>query len=404
MAISGDGALGLWRRGYGWASAERAGRAAAPIRFLGRPSVVVGGPAGVSRFYDPRLRRQGAVPAPVGDVLFGHGSVHGLDDEPHHRHKARYLQLLTPAAADALRSSARREWERAARVWEPGRPVVLFDVAVRVLTATVLPWAGVAAGPDGVERRAGQLAAVLDGFARPGVPYLRAVAARRRLDRWASGLVRGARDGGLRVPPGTPLDVMAQARDADGRLLTPRDAGVALLNVVRPAVAVAWFVAFAAVALAHQPYWRDRIAAGDDAALGAFAREVRRHYPFVPVLAARARGDQDVLGVDVPAGGYVVLDVYGTDHDPAHWPDPDRFDPRRFLGPPPRPGTLIPQGGGALRTGHRCPGEDVTLVLLEEAVRRLASTRPELPDQDLTVDLTRIPALPRSGVLIAVAP
>ncbi|TDD71031.1 cytochrome P450 [Jiangella aurantiaca] len=399
-----DGAIGLWRQGYGWASGLRAGRAAAPVRFLGRRSVVVGGPTGVRRFYDPRLRRAGAIPAPVAGVLFGRDSVHGLDDEQHHRQKARYLELLTPAAADDLRSRTHHEWELAARTWEPGRPFVLFDEAVRVLTATMLPWAGVPAGPDEVSRRASQLEAVLDGFASPGPSYVRAAAARRRLDRWTSGLIRAARAGRLQAQPGTPLDVMALTREADGRLLSPRAAGVALLNVVRPAVAVAWFVAFAAVALAHQPYWRERIAAGDDSALGAFAQEVRRRYPFVPVLAARARSDQDVLGVDVPAGGYVVLDVHGTDHDPAHWPDPDRFDPARFLGPPPEPGTLVPQGGGALRTGHRCPGEDIALVLLEEAVRRLALTGAELPEQDLAVDLARVPTRPRSGVLVSVVP
>jgi cytochrome P450 len=41
----------------------------------------------------------------------------------------------------------------------------------------------------------------------------------------------------------------------------------------------------------------------------AFAQEVRRLHPFVPVLAARARCAQDVLGVPVPRGGLVVLDV-----------------------------------------------------------------------------------------------
>ncbi|WP_069115045.1 cytochrome P450 [Jiangella alba] len=338
----------------------------------------------------------------IGDVIFGRGSVHGLDDARHHRYKARYLELLTPATADALRSRSRQQWEQAARTWEPDRPFVLFDQAAYVLTATMLPWAGIPAEPSDVARRARQLTAVLDGFAVVGPEYVRARTARRRLDRWAAALIRAARGGRLQVQPGTAVDVMAQAREADGRLLTPQQAGVALLNIVRPAVAVAWFVAFAAVALAHQPYWRDRIAAGDDAALGAFAQEVRRRYPFVPILAARARAGQDVLGIDVPAGGYVVLDVYGTDHDPAHWTDPDRFDPSRFRGAPPVPGTLVPQGGGAYRTGHRCPGEDVTLVLLEEAVRRLALSHLELPEQDLSVDLARVPARPRSGVLVAV--
>jgi fatty-acid peroxygenase len=396
MTGRGDGSVGLLRGGYRWASELRHGQPAVPARFLGRPAVVVGGPEGVRRFYDPRLRRQGSVPAPVSRVLFGHGSVHGLDDAEHHRHKALYVEVLTTAAAADLRVRAHDRWARAARTWEPGRSFVLFDQAVKVLTETALPWAGIPAGPAETVRRAGRLAAVLDGFASPGPAYVRAAHARRRLDHWAAGLVREARAYRLHPRPGTALAVVAAAAD-----LPDRAAGVALLNLVRPMVAVAWFVAFGGVALHHQPHWRDRIAAGDDAARVAFAHEVRRRYPFVPILAARARTEQDVLGVRVPAGGYVILDVDGTDHDPAHWPDPDRFDPGRFLEPPADHSSLVPQGGGDLRKGHRCPGEDATLVLLEEAIRRLALTSLDLPPQDLAVDLTRVPTRPRSGVVLS---
>jgi fatty-acid peroxygenase len=48
----------------------------------------------------------------------------------------------------------------------------------------------------------------------------------------------------------------------------------------------------------------------------------------------------------MPRGGLVILDVYGTNHDPRHWPDPQRFDPQRFPNAPVNPDTLMPQGGG----------------------------------------------------------
>jgi fatty-acid peroxygenase len=270
-----------------------------------------------------------------------------------------------------------------------------------VLTRAVLPWAGVPVGPDEPARRARQLATVLHGFAAPGPAYVRAVAARLQVGRWARRSIRRTRAGVIDPPAGSALRAAAEARTTRGRLLPVRVAATSLLNVVRPTVAVAWFVAFAGAALHEHPEWRDRIAGGDDAALEAFAHEVRRCYPFVPVLAARARRAQDVLGERVPRGGLVVLDVHGTDHDPAHWPDPDAFDPNRFLGGPVDPDALVPQGGGEVTTGHRCPGEGVTLTMIAVAVRALAGSPRTVPPQDLGFDLSRIPTRPRSGVVLA---
>jgi len=279
---------------------------------------------------------------------------------------------------------------------------VLSDEAVHVLAASVLPWAGMPVTPEELPPLARLLAAVLDGFATPGPAYLRAVLARRQVGRWAAQLVRRVRRGELHPPPGSALHAAATLRHVDGRLLPERTAGVALLNVVRPTVAVAWFVAFAGKALYEHPDWRRRIADGDETALAAFVQEVRRLYPFVPVLAARIRTAQDVLGVPLPRGGLVVLDVHGTDHDPADWPDPDRFDPNRFLQGGVDLDTLVPQGGGDVTTGHRCPDEAVTLTMLAVAARVLARTPHGVPPQDLGYDLSRIPTLPRSGVVLEV--
>ncbi|HVL85464.1 MAG TPA: cytochrome P450 [Pseudonocardia sp.] len=393
-----DRTLELVRRGYPWGASIRGGADAVPARVLGRRAAVVGGPAGVRRFYDPRLRRRGSLPKPLQLVLFGPGTVHALDGAEHHHRKAMFLDVLAPEAVAALGVRAEQEWASAVRRWRDD--VVLFDEAVHVLTAAVLPWAGVPVTPDELPRRARLLAEVVDGFAAPGPAYLRAVVARARLGRWARRLVRRVREERLRVAPGTALAAAAAARSADGRPLPERVAAVALLNVVRPTIAVAWFIAFAGRALHEHPQWRDRIAAGDEAALDAFVQEVRRLYPFVPVLAARTRQAQDVLGVPVPRGGFVVLDVHGTDHDPALWPDPDRFDPERFLHGPVDPDTLVPQGGGEVTTGHRCPGETVTLTMLAAAVRTLARVPHTLPPQDLAYDLSRVPTRPRSGVVL----
>jgi len=120
----------------------------------------------------------------------------------------------------------------------------------------------------------------------------------------------------------------------------------------------------------------------------------------MPVLVARARKPQEVLGVSVPRGGLVVLDVYGTDHDPATWPQPEPFDPAASSMPPFDPDGLVPQGGGDVTTGHRCPGEGITLTMLQVAVQALACTPHTVPTQDLSDDLSRVPTRLRSGVVL----
>ncbi len=398
-----DQTLALLRQGYLWAPQLRAGATAVPTRLLGRRAVVVGGADGVRRFYDPRLRRRRAFPVPVRLVLFGPRTVHGLDDADHVARKALHLDVLRPESVAALGQRAELEWTAAVSRWRGRDDVVLFDEAVHVLASAVLAWAGVPeTGPRARAQRARQLAQVLDGFATPGAPFLRAVRSRVALQRWARGLIRATRAGRLAPPPGSALAAVSAARDRHGRRLAADVAGVALLNVVRHTVATAWFVAFAGRALHEHPDWRERIAGGDREALTAFAQEVRRFYPFVPVLAAKARSAQDVLGVRVPRGGLVVLDVHGTDHDPAHWTAPEHFDPERFLRDPVDPDAFVPQGGGDLATGHRCPGEDVVLTLVAGAVRTLAGLPHALPEQDLGYSLARIPTRPRSGVVLSV--
>lgn len=392
----------LLRTGYPWAARIRNGAPAVSTRVLGRPAVVVGGPEGVRRFYDPRLRRRGALPAPIELLLFGPGTVHGLDDGAHLRQKALFLGVTTPEAVAALEQRAEKEWQAAVARWPEQAEVVLFDEAVQVLAASVLPWAGVPVAPEELPVRARRLAAVLDGFATPVVPYLRAVAARLRVGRWTRRLVRATRRGEIAPPPGTALDAVAHATDERGKPLPERAAATALLNVVRPTIAVAWFVAFAGEALQEHPEWRARIGAGDDAARHAFVQEVRRFYPFVPVLAARARRSQQVLGQPLRRGGLVLLDVHGTDHDPGSWDHPERFDPGRFLDGQVDPDALVPQGGGDVDTGHRCPGEGVTTRMLAVATRVLATTEITLPPQDLARDLSRVPTRPHSGVVLRV--
>jgi len=97
-------------------------------------------------------------------------------------------------------------------------------------------------------------------------------------------------------------------------------------------------------------------------------------------------------------GTLVLLDVYGTLHDPAIWGDAEEFRPERFAEHPVTDFDLIPQGGGDPNTGHRCPGELITVELTKTAVEFLVrGITYDVPSQDLGVSLRRMPARVGSG-------
>jgi fatty-acid peroxygenase len=233
-----------------------------------------------------------------------------------------------------------------------------------------------------------------------GSRHWRARRARGRLEARLAGLVEDVRRGDVAVTPGSALDVVTRHREADGQLLDPAVAAVELLNVVRPTVAVCWFVAFAAHALHRWPEHRPPLRGGDTAFTEAFVHEVRRFYPFAPFVGGRAIRDLRWRGEPIPARSLVLLDIYGQDHDAALWPEPYLFDPLRFMDRKIGAYDLIPQGGGDPSTGHRCPGEAITVALLEALTTRLARLEYEVPAQDLTISLRRVPARPASGFVL----
>jgi fatty-acid peroxygenase len=356
----------------------------------GQRMTVLSGAEGARLFYDESvMRRRGAIPLPLRRVLFGVGAVHGLDDADHKHRKRLFLELLTPAAALDVAARAEPLWR--ARAGRDVDPVHLFDEAVEVHAAAIAGWAGVPSD-RGYPGLAQDLVAMVDGFGSLGRRYVRAYRGRHRSERWARDLVASVRDGQVPVS-GTALEAIATYRGRDRELLPDRVAGVELLNVLRPTVAVAYFVAFAGDALAAHPELRERLAGAEHAALEAFAHELRRYYPFVPALAAKVRRSVAAGGRHLPRGRRVLLDVYGTLHDPAVWDQPERFDADRFAGIDPDPFAYCPQGGGDPSTGHRCPGEGIAIELIVTATRHLLTERPPV-GRRAPYPLTRMPTRP----------
>lgn len=399
-----DSTLSLLLRGYAWLPDCRRRSGGAPVRtrLLGRRTIALHGPAAVRFFYDEaHIHRHGALPEPVIDTLFGQGAVHTLDGERHRVRKGMFLHLLKdPEGVRALTEQVVLAWDGAVPGWADRARIVLFDEVAGVLTRAVHAWAGVPLPEAEADGAARDLVAMVDGFASAGPRHLRARRARRRQEKRLARLIEAERAGGDAGGGATPFRGVAHHRDADGTLLDPRTAAVEVLNILRPTVAVSWFAAFAAHALHRWPEHRAALLGDGPAAAYAFAQEVRRFYPFAPFIGGLAAERLEWAGRTIRPGTLVLLDLYGQNHDPDLWPRPYVFDPSRFRGAPLRADELVPQGGGDPATGHRCPGEDITVALLAAVAELLSGLTYRVAEQDLSIPLSRVPTAPRSGFVI----
>lgn len=399
----------IWRRTI-------AGARAAPMRLLGSDALLVRGVDAVALFYDEgRIARHGAMPKLVQETLFGHGSVHSLDGRAHRHRKATFVDIAYEHAQVARISPLlRQEWQSEIDAWLRGGDRTAYQAAVGAFGRASMRWAGLPGTAAAKTRWSARLAQVVDGFGSPYSPaYLLAYANRLWSDRHARLLIEAVRAGSISPSEDSALHQWAWHRDQDDELLAAKLAGIELQNCIRPMIAVARFVAFAAKELHEQPEWRARIAAEtrhrgltvDGPLAVAFAQETRRSAPFVPMLPGVAKVDIELDGQRLHKGHRLLLDVQGTNTDKRSWQSPDAFRPERFYGITDYEAleAFIPHGGGDVALGHRCPGEKLAIAGLACAISALSDSRLRMLGRGLHVNRHRLPTKPASGVHVRAA-
>ncbi|XP_011872735.1 PREDICTED: cytochrome P450 4C1-like, partial [Vollenhovia emeryi] len=60
-------------------------------------------------------------------------------------------------------------------------------------------------------------------------------------------------------------------------------------------------------------------------------KESLRLYPSAHLISRNTGEDVELSSYLVPAGTFVLLDIYGVHRDPNFWPNPEVFDPDKFL-------------------------------------------------------------------------
>lgn len=397
-----DSTVALALEGYRFASnrLRRFGTDAFSCRLMLQKAVCIGGPAAAPLFYDTvSVERRQVAPGRIKKTLLGEGGIHGLDGAAHRHRKEMYLGLMGPQSLGSFRRVLVRIWKETAGSWSSNSYLDLFSEAQIVLFRTVCEWAEIPLEPQEIRQRATDAGAMVDAFGGIAWRNWKGRFARRRSERWMDGIVSATRDGTLAPSPGSALARIASFRDIDGNLLPAEVAVVELLNVIRPVMAIPYFLDLAAVKLSGTSELRDHVASNDEM-LECFVHEIRRFCPFTPLLGARSCREIEWQGFRIPSKTLVILDVYGIHRDERVWQDASAFAPLRFQKVSDHRFSLLQQGGGDHVSGHRCAGEWFTVEALKFFSRALARMKYAAYPASSSFSLTRIPSRPIPRVIL----
>lgn len=134
--------------------------------------------------------------------------------------------------------------------------------------------------------------------------------------------------------------------------------------------------------------------------LGQVANEVLRKYSLW-LLMRRVAEPVDLGGVRLEPGTELILSPHAMHHDPANYPDPDRFDPDRWTRERARQlpkGAFVPFGGGI----HQCIGNHFALTEIVIALATVSSRYRLVPVRPVRTKFTN--ALYPVGLLMKAVP
>lgn len=377
-------------------------------RLLNKEVIAIYGKEAAKKFYDPRnFKREGAMPKIVLKTLFGENGVQTLDGQAHEHRKTIFMDLMTPKRMEEyhriLDKNLTQKLNRQQGQFE------LFDLAKDVLFRSICEWAGIDLSQltkKEVDQLAEYQISMISSAVTNPATHIKGIDNRKKSEKWAQSLIENARINPVAGKEDVALYAFAKATDDHGELLPIDVAAVELLNVIRPTVALTVWIALMGHALFSRPDIYQRLHAEFDQLQDSFIQEMRRYYPFFPMLPAFAIQDVEVDGYLIPKDSWVVLDLYGTNHDDRMIETPEVFRISRYLGKEKHISydeeyEMIAQGGGEFKTMHRCAGEWITLHTLRVFSDQLVNKYQfSIPEQDWSIPMNQFPTYPKSKALL----
>jgi cytochrome P450 len=340
----------------------------------GRPLVLFTRPEHAKEIFagDPEVFHAGKGNAILGPIMGEHSLL--LQDSSEHK---RARALLMPAFnghalrgyRDLVDEVARDELSR----WRPGEEfrsldrmnALTLEVILRVVFG-VTDERRLARLRPCVNRTVNVSPAVLLGWGYPVLqrfgPWKETVANAYRLDGLMYAEIRERRSATDLEQRSDVLSRLILAGDETDRLTDEelRDQLVTLLLAGHETTASA--LSWALYELGRDPVQlaraREAAGSGDEDYLEAVLKESMRLHPVIPMVVRTLMRPATVGGWDLPAGATVGPSILVAHSRADNHPDPEHFDPARFLGQNPPVNTWIPFGGGV----RRCIGAGFSLM------------------------------------------
>ena len=327
--------------------------------------------------------------APVIGPFF-HRGIMLLDFDEHRDHRRIMQQAFTRSALDGYLALMRPGIRRAVTSW-PAAPRFPFYSSVKqlLLDQAAEVFVGTTLGPEADELAADFHATVHGGQAMiradvPGGTWARGLRARERLERYFAAQIPARRAG-----CGTDLfSMLCHSRGEHGERFSDTDIVnhmIFLLMAAHDTSAIA--ISMLVYELGRNLDWQDRLRdealhnANDELTLAdldggyplldAAFDEILRMYAPAGTLFRQALTDTEVAGHFIPRKSQVAINVYASMRLADWWPDPDRFDPGRFLGGadarPVHRYAFAPFGGGV----HKCLGQQFADMNVKAVMHQL---------------------------------
>jgi cytochrome P450 family 138 len=357
---------------------------------------------------DPQLAKQIFTTSPdeLGNIqpnlgrLFGTGSVFALEGDEHRQRRRLLAPPFHGKSMKKYESIIEEETLREIADWPEGRPFATLPATMRITLNAILR---AVFGADGAELNELRrlippwvtLGSRLAALPKPKRNYGR-FSPWSRLDRWRrqydnviEKLIAAERADAHFTERTDVLALLLRSRYEDGSAMSHKDIGDELLTLLAAghettAATLAW--AFERISR-HPQLLAELVAEADGAGGGELRQatilEVQRARTVIDLAGRHVYPETFQLGEWViPRGDSIIVGIGQIHANPDVFPDPDRFDPGRFIGTKPTALSWIPFGGGTRRCVGAAFANMEMDVVLRTVLRHLTIETTDAPDED----------------------